>query len=75
MTTNFEIGKTYKTSASASNLMMQTACNVIDRTKDTITIVEEYEEMPVTIQVKKMMDRYGNRFEWAKYLGDNLFSY
>lgn len=75
MTTTFEVGKIYKTEPRISNLMMRTACKVIERTSETITIVEEYEELPVIVPVKKLIDNYGNRFEYAKYLGDNLFSY
>ena len=75
MTTTFEVGKTYKTIASISNFMMRTACKVVERTAETITLVEEYEETPVVVPVQRLIDNYGNLFEFAKYLGDNLYSY
>ena len=77
MTTTFEIGKTYKTAADVRSYMLRTACTVVARTINSIAIVEEYEDdmNPVVIPVQRVIDQYGNRFEIAKYLGENLFSY
>ncbi len=77
MKTIFEVGKLYNAVADATKLLLKTPCRIIERTNDSITLVEEYEEnmKPVVVPIQKFIDRYGNRFEFAQYLGDNMYSY
>lgn len=72
--TEFKVGQRCETRTGADEYTTYIVVAKNENRK-TITVVEEFDTEEITVPYKRMIDRNGNRFEWAKPEGYNIYSF